>query len=415
MNPLINFLSNHFERILAINIFLVIGIAVIFIALKIRSYAHLGVAEIGRKSLQSLLYHGLIWGEVVLLGLTSYIFVINLGEKQALDDTLPVFSTTEWVKEDMTIYFIAGNDLISIRPNGSQRQKVFEAQTLISSYHFSPDGRYILIVSENNLYQYDRFSKSADIVETIDVSSAAKEEKAKGLITGIEWSPKSDKYCYRIVKWSRYSSTEKWYVYAVHTREKRAVNAPARIIKTLVWDAAGDNLYYPTFKAMDTSVSGYPYEVTLFKVPLTTLEPKLILEFPFSQPELPPENLALRGIALFLPPTPLSFGRTEKRQLSWVSSRGTQIGIDASDHLYYRPYRWWQKRLYKIPRFSDPALRHQYRGGRLVIENPRWLPFGRYVIMDHTFWGVVILEPSTGKLGILTNDKGNTFGWYVET
>jgi hypothetical protein len=58
--------------------------------------------------------------------------------------------------------------------------------------------------------------------------------------------------------------------------------------------------------------------------------------------------------------------------------------------------------------------RHQYKGGDLVVKQIRWIPGGRYVIMQHRYLGVLILEPATGKIGLLIEADGHTFGWHKD-
>jgi len=97
-----------------------------------------------------------------------------------------------------------------------------------------------------------------------------------------------------------------------------------------------------------------------------------------------------------------------------MSAKGNSIGIDAEDYLFYVPSKWFRKRLFKVPRelrYTE-IPRHQYRGGDLVIDHIRWLPGDRYVIMEHRYLGVLILDPKTGKVGYLLQAHGNTFGWY---
>ena len=76
--------------------------------------------------------------------------------------------------------------------------------------------------------------------------------------------------------------------------------------------------------------------------------------------------------------------------------------------------KWFRKRLYKIPREprDTDIPRYQYSGGDLVIDHIRWIPGGRYMIMEHRYWGVLILEPSSGRIGLLIRASGHTFGWY---
>ncbi len=273
MELLIQFLSNHFEYIMAINVFWVIGAIVIMVASRIRS-AKTQLRQSGQKSLDKFLYNVVVLGETVLLSLTVYVFFTNLVDKKPMDDALPIFSTTEWVKDETTIYFILGNTLVSIQPNGTKRQELITTTDAIVSYHFSPHGRYILLVTESRLYQYGLNDKAVDVIESIDMASEIDgQKKGTGIISGVAWSPNNDKYCYRVTKWSKYSSTESWYLYDLRKKEKRTVNSPARLISNLVWDERGENLYYPAFKALDTSVRGNPYDVRVYKIPLANLTP----------------------------------------------------------------------------------------------------------------------------------------------
>ncbi len=82
--------------------------------------------------------------------------------------------------------------------------------------------------------------------------------------------------------------------------------------------------------------------------------------------------------------------------------------------MYTTKTRWFRKRLFRIPREinKEDMTRYHYKGGDLVIDHIRWIPGGRYVIMEHKYWGVLILEPSTGRIGSLIQAHGRAFGWY---
>jgi hypothetical protein len=183
-------------------------------------------------------------------------------------------------------------------------------------------------------------------------------------------------------------------------------------IANLSWDESGEYLYFSYSKALDTSHRGNPFEVKIYKIPWDSLKPKQVLQMTFDSPQLPLENLKLHGIHLFYPQQPLSFSQRRRPESVWVSVEGKRIGIDEEDYLYYVPNRWWKKRLYKVPRVpvKTNPYSHLYQE-TLVLRQPRWFPSGRYVIMEHLFWGVLILDPRTAEVGILANEKGNTFGW----
>jgi hypothetical protein len=211
------------------------------------------------------------------------------------------------------------------------------------------------------------------------------------------------------------ASQENWFVYDIVKKEKRPILSPGLSLGFLLWDKSGQNLYYPWFQTMD-STSANPYVVKLYKIPVDTLKPELALEFGFSEPQLTPDHLADRGINLDFSVDKWSFGRDAKAEYTSRSAKGTLISIDDQDTLYYVPSHWWQKRLYQIPRVpvESDIERYQYKGGQLAVQHLRWLPSGRYVIMEHYFFGILILDPQTGKLGILDNQRGNTFGWYSQ-
>ena len=234
------------------------------------------------------------------------------------------------------------------------------------------------------------------------------------MIDGIRWAPNSQTFCYRLARWSSLSSQDQWFVYDGKAKIKKGIVSPAIKLASLEWDSQGQNLYYIWFDALDTSRRGNPYEVKVYRVPLATLKPEQMLQFPFDQPVIPDGNLSLRGVDLFRGGEGLSFGRAGKKYDSWTSVKGPRLGIDEDDILYYIRNRWWKRRLYQIPRVEVKTAvpRYQYDGGQLAVQHVRWLPLGRYVIMEHHFFGILILEPSSGKIGILVNEKGNTFGWY---
>jgi len=126
------------------------------------------------------------------------------------------------------------------------------------------------------------------------------------------------------------------------------------------------------------------------------------------------EYLSLRGVDLFLPMAHLSFVREAQEKYADVSAGGKRIEIDQDDDLWYSPHRWWHKRLYTIPHVAedDAGGKHSPGAKRLAVNELRWLPSEKYVIMKHHFFGILILEPSTGKIGILDNQRGGLFGWY---
>ena len=172
-------------------------------------------------------------------------------------------------------------------------------------------------------------------------------------------------------------------------------------------------MYYIKHEAKDVSVAATAYEVKVFFIPLKTLIPQFVVSIPYDQFSTPLQNLSARGIDLYLDGSQYSFGSMSQEDFL-VSEHGATIGIDENDFMYFVGNQWFRKRLFKIPReaSSSDLARYQYRGGDLVVDHIRWVPGGRYVIMGHKFWGVLVLEPSTGKVGVLLQAVGHSFGWY---
>ena len=410
MDFLIAFLNNNFEIILALQVYFMIGMLVIVLFLKIRHFRLRHIHYL----LRDILYYLVIFGETALLVSIIYVFSMNSTPKPVIDFSYQILPTTEWVKDDLTVYFIADKELVSIQPNGKNRKVVFKANDNIRFYQFSPQGRDILIATETQLYLFHLENNTRELVESLDLPKDSA-EGLQGSIGGIRLSPDGSKLCYRTAKWSKYASQESWFIYDLVKKEKKSIISPAVALGSLLWDKKGQNLYYPWFQTMD-STSANPYVVKLYKVPLQILTPELVLRFDFDQPELTPEHLAMRGVELDSSVDRLSFGRDAKAEYTARSRQGSLISIDEQDTLYFVPNRWWRRRLYQIPRVpvESHVERYQYQGGQLAVQHLRWFPSGRYVMMEHHFFGILILDPRTGKIGILDNQRGNTFGWFAK-
>jgi hypothetical protein len=304
--------------------------------------------------------------------------------------------------------------------NDQDSRDVFLAKDPIKEYHFSPDGKYLLVLTQRELFLLDRKTKQPQRIDTLQAATAPesqdKETEIKGSISGIQWAPDSRKFVYEIARWSQFAAQGGVYLFDLREQKKKMIQSPSRSLSSLYWDRQGENLYHFYHEAQDASEKTSSFEVKVFRIPVTTLVPELIVRIPFAEASVPVENLHLRGINLFLEEGHLSFGRPGQEN-GLVSERGSTLGIDENDYLYFVNNKWFRKRLYKIPR--DPKItdiaRYQYRGGDLVIGGIRWIPGGRYVIMEHKYWGVLILEPLSGKVGLLIRANGHTFGWYQDS
>ena len=417
LRKVINVLSDHFEVLIYVNGSILLGFLIILVALIIKD---LDIKKFLRSVFQNALYLGVVAGQCTLFIVFGSLYWQNyqrLAPELTLRLDRDVQASTHWVKNDTRIHFIDDNILRSVKINDRDSEDVFVGKNPIKEYHFSPNGKHLIILTQKELFLLDRKAKQSRRIDTLEpVSTPDQQGKGtvvKGSISGIQWAPDSKKFVYEIARWSKFSVQDDVYLYILDEQTKKAIKSPARRISSLYWDRQGENLYYFHHEAQDTSVYPSAFEVKVFRISLTTLTPELIARIPFDEMSVPVENLDFRGIDLFLDGGRFSFGRPG-RENNLISETGSSLGIDDDDFLYFVSAKWFRKRLYKIPREprDTDIPRYQYKGGDLIVDHIRWVPGGRYVIMEHKYWGVLILEPSTGKIGLLIRANGHAFGWY---
>ena len=401
--------SNYFELFfwIAIGLTIVFGLVVILLRLREVSFQ-----AISKAAIQNILFSSVVVGQLCLLLAVCYLFWFNYYHPApVVQFPGDVLADTYWVKDDLEIYFIEENRLCSVEINGRNKQDVLVAADPVKEYHFSPDGKYLLVATSREIYLIDRDTGEKQFIDSWGQPEGSGEWR--GVISGIRWAPDSRRFCYEVARWSTYSSQNNLYIYDIGGKEKRALQSPARRISSLYWDRDGVNLYYVEKEAKDTSVHAYAFDVNAFRIPLASLQPEFVAKIPFDRSGIPVTNLTVRGIDLFLEADALSFTQGTARDIL-VSNKGTVLGVDDDDHLYYVPREWFRRRLFRIQREARPSdiARHAYKGGDLTITQIRWIPGGRYAIIHHRYFGLLVVEPATRKIGLLIAAKGNAFGWY---
>ncbi len=437
-----SFFSNHFELILAIHfacliifILLIIAVELSDVAIRSRLYAFL----------RGAFFISIVIFQMVMMGISISVYWVNyrfpVKEFKFLDD---VRTSTQWVRLDIPLYYIQDEkNLQSMTIQTYKKEDIFKGKDPIREYHFSPDGKFMLIATLQELYLVNLSTKNTQLIDSLDLPEFLEEAEAesppenrRGTFKGIVWAPDSQKFCYESVRWSSFSSQEHVYIYVLADQKRIEIKSPVRRISSLRWDSEGENLYYFYSEAKDTSVSSYPYDVKVFRIPVeknrqlvSSPTPEFVSQIPSKEASIPLENLELRGITLF-PEEYLTFHRLthkflfaanslesskiDKISKSIISDQGKILGLDDADYLYTIPNKWFKKRLFKIPRepvVSD-APRYSYKGGEPVIYNIRWLPGGRYVILEHKYLGVFILDTTSGKVGHLSALRGEALGWF---
>jgi len=402
-------LSGHFELIMAFNIGLIIYYILILVFLKLTDRS---LRTYLKNALDNLLHSSFLIAQMLILVLMVYLYWYNyLKPADYLVIPGDIEFHTLWAKTKQEIYFIDGNDLLLTKANGEDRAYVFEGTEPIKEYSFSADGKYILILTGKRLVLLDRQTKQSREIDGL--GSSAKEDQ-KAVISGVRWAKDSKKFCYEISRWSPVSSQDNVFIYFIDDQTKKAIQTPARRISSLYWDEESQNLYFLKHETEDQASIN---QVKVVRIPLTSLTPELVTTIPYDQASVPIVNLDMRGIMLFVKGELLSFGSpAEKEQL--VSVKGQQVGIDGDDNFYFINDKWFRQRLFKVRRRPVPQegelKRHQYRGGELTISNIRWLPDGRYVVMEHFDLGILLLDPFKNKLGQLLEKRGHSFGWFID-
>ena len=402
-------LSNYFE----IFFWIVIGVTIVFgllvLLLRLRE---VNLQAISKAAIQNILFSTVVVGQLFLLLAVWYLFWFNYyNPAPVIQFPGDVLADTYWVKDDLEIYFIEDNRLQSVEINGRNKQDVLVAADPVKEYHFSPDGKYLLVATSREIYLIDSERGEKQLIDSWGQPDEVGEWK--GVISGIRWAPDSLRFCYEVARWSSYSTQNHLYIYDVPKKEKRTLQSPTRRISSLYWDRVGLNLYYVEREAKDTSVHAYAFDVNVFRIPLASLKPEFVAKIPYERSGIPTANLTVREIDLSLEGNAFSFSPGTARDIL-VSDKGTVLGLDDDDHLYYVPREWFRRRLFRIEREARPSdiARHAYKGGDLTITQIRWIPGGRYAIIHHRYLGLLVIEPATKKIGLLIAAKGNAFGWY---
>ena len=427
-----NFLSNHFELILAVSLAFFFVLLLLIMAVKLSDAATRSRLYI---LLNNVFFISVIIAEIIMMIISISVYWVNyrfpVKESKFLDEVIP---DTGWVRSKIPLYYLEDEkNLCSITIQTHKKEDIFKGTDPIREYHFSPDGNFLLIATLKELYLVDNLTKNTQRIDSL----VSPEDLLRGTIRGLRWSPDSQKFCYESLRWSPFSSQENIYIYFLSNQRRIEIKSPSRRISSLYWDTKGENLYYFYQEAKDTSVFSYSYDVKVFRIPvekdrqlISAPTPQFVTQIPYQEASIPFENLELREINLFSDDQ-LAFHRLTHKFLfasaslkskqmddkilkSIISDQGKVLGLDDQDCLYYIPNQWFKKRLFKIPRepVIGEAPHYQYKGGEPVIYNIRWLPGGRYVILEHKYLGVFILDPFNGKVGHLRALRGEAVGWF---
>ena len=135
--------SHNFELLVLLNFSAVGFFLILLIALKYTEH----VAPRPRLFIRTALAFFVTIGQFLMILMSGYIYWVNYKKENVIDFDRRVMRSTDWVKENVKIYFIADKDLAAINADGTGKEYVFEGEDQLLSYHFSSDGEYLAIVT----------------------------------------------------------------------------------------------------------------------------------------------------------------------------------------------------------------------------------------------------------------------------
>lgn len=336
-------------------------------------------------------------GEFILIFMFGYVYWDNIRQGTCVQ----ILPDTAWVKSNMPVYFITGKDLARVNLDGTGFKYVLEAPTPIREYHLSPDGNQVIAVTDQELYLIENNALAPQLIDSL--GDFVRDKKAEGIINGVKWAPDSRKFCYSLHQWSQFASQDSNYVFDLNLRQKKIMVNPLYKIPELYWSKDGNILYYERYTTKNIR-SAEPYEIQFYWVSLETLKPELIREFRSSTYKIESMPLKSIGIDLYVPSSKRSFTRTILNEPVAVSDRGTKVIFEKNHSLYYVK----NNKKTKLYRFQKEKKRK-----KIPIQEMVWLPGDQYLIIIHEKLGVLVVNPTAARMGILFDYSANTIGWYT--
>jgi hypothetical protein len=181
----------------------------------------------------------------------------------------------------------------------------------------------------------------------------------------------------------------------------------------LVWDQQAETLYYLDHTTKMDLVDGETVSIEVYRIGLDELKPEYVMDISRGHWEMPFENLKARGIDLYYLGNRLSFGPNIGDK-NFLDNKAGSVGIDEEGYFFFKKSKLLKKRLFLVPTTADvnAGLDQRYQTKDYAIKNIRWAPQGCYVVMEHRFWGILILDPAAQRMGHLIQANGHGYGWY---
>ncbi len=177
------------------------------------------------------------WGIYVLIFMGGYVFWLEYQKNHQDELSRRLKPDTRWVMNKFPVYFASGNKFGRINLDGSDLKIFYKASFPVQEFIFSPDGRYVAIITSGDLLVYDQ---KLDQIEPVQgLGSLVKEQAAKGLIQTLQWSSDSQKFCYELSRWSQVAWADQFYVYDLQDKQKKMIPTSKKNLSIEDLNAAG--------------------------------------------------------------------------------------------------------------------------------------------------------------------------------
>ena len=135
-------------------------------------------------------------GILAMLTVTVYIAWIEFQRLFHTELESRLIPDTRWTIHNFRMYFSSGKKFGTVNIDGSDRKILYTALTPVEEFIFSPDGKYIAIVTKGDILLYDCQKDQIDPI--YNLGSMVKEDVAHGLVRGVQWFSDSRKFCFEV-------------------------------------------------------------------------------------------------------------------------------------------------------------------------------------------------------------------------
>ncbi|MFC1805117.1 tetratricopeptide repeat protein [Candidatus Omnitrophota bacterium] len=343
-------------------------------------------------------------------------------EKNEIELLKGMSKDTSWVKIKAPVYYITGSQPMSsfdwhssaesalyvINTDGTDNYKIFDGR--FKEATLSPDGKYLLLVATTNdseksmVYLFDLSKRENKLIKEVNTITPQEGYHIVTFIHHISWSPNSQNFTYAVQTLFDFNPDEagrekessmkvsgyKESVYLINIEgllEKEIIHDRYLVNSGLIseglhWGSDGRHVYYSELK--NEKYHNYSLDIENLK----ESELGSITDNLFKQRHM------LHGGTIY--------GKAKA-----VSDKGEELywGWDSRGNYYiHQDINGKKKMVISFPKSSMFT--------RSYFERPAWLPGGDYALFQFLD-RIVVIELSTGKIGILADGQYLTPADYV--